>query len=1132
MRCANCNYENPADALFCEECGTKLEHSCAACGAANKPGAKFCKKCGERLAAVPTPPQPRHPQSDRPLHTNSTVRITEPTSDAIDGERKTVTALFADIKGSMELMEDLDPEEARAIVDPALKLMIDAVHRYDGYIVQSTGDGIFALFGAPIAHEDHPQRALYAALRMQEEMRRYAERLRSDGKPPLQVRIGANTGEVVVRSIRTGELHAEYTPIGHSTSLAARMQVLAPIGSIAITGDMQKLVEGYFQTKALGPTRVKGVSEPINVYEVVGLGPLRTRLQVAARRGLTRFVGREAELAQMRRALESARDGHGQLVAAMGEPGVGKSRLFFEFKARALSGCLVLEAYSVSYGKASAYLPVIELLRDYFRITAQDDSRLRREKVIGKVLGLDRALEDTLPYVFGLLGIQEGDDPLAQMDAQIRRRRTQEALKRILLRESLNQPLIVVFEDLHWIDSETQALLNLLADSIANARILLAVNYRPEYRHEWGHRTHYAQVRLDPLGVESANGMLTALLGSDPPLPDQGEDWEKGIAAVKRMVAERSQGNPLFIEEIVQALFDEGVLVRNGAVKVARALSQVHLPPTVQGILAARIDRLPAPEKELLQTLAVLGREFPLGLIAGVTQMPAQEIEQLLANLQLGEFIYEQPAFPEPEYIFKHALTQEVAYNSVLTERRKALHERTGVAIESLYASRLEDYFDELAHHYSRSENVIKAVQYLRLASAQELKRSHYSEAIAHAAAALALLGKLPDGPERLRAELELQMVTGRASMPTIGYGAPEVRNALGRAEEICRQIENPADLFSIVSALCTYYLAFAQHRKVHELVAELVEIGRREGNETMISLSYFHLGQSLFFLGEFTPALANLERAIALFQPGQKIAADADILTISLHQAALSLWHLGYADKALERRAKAMERAVSLNHAASVVVARSGCCQLRLLRREPEAEDEAKSMIAFCGEHGLRSYELPALAFRSWALLEHGSVAEAVTGLSEAAQRSRVTGTRIGLVRVLAGLAEAYGKAGTSAKGLDTLSQAFAELEASSERYAEAELFRLQGALLLMQDPSNVWQAEQSFRKAIDVACRQEAKFYELRAAMSLARLLDRQGKREEARATLAEIYGWFTEGFDTADLKDAKALLEELGA
>src|SRR5208337_3695905 len=391
--------------------------------------------------------------------------------------------------------------------------MIDAVHRYDGYIVQSTGDGIFALFGAPVAHEDHPQRALYAALRMQEELRRYSDRLRAGGGLPIQARAGVNTGEVVVRSISTGEGHTEYTPIGHTANLAARMQTLAPVGSVAVTEATRKLCEGYFAFKSLGPATVKGVSGPVNVAEVTGLGPLRTRLQAAAQRGFTKFVGRQAELEQIKHALEMARDGHGQVVAAMGEPGVGKSRLFYEFKAIAQAGALVLEAYSVSHGKASAYLPVIDLLKSYFEIVNEDDERKRREKVTGKIVMLDRALEDTLPYLFGLLGIVEGDDPLAQLDPQFRRRRTLEAIKRILPRESLNQPLIVIFEDLHWIDSETQALLNLIVDGLATARILLLVNYRPEYHHQWGSKTYYTQLRLDPLGKESAQEMLDVLLG-------------------------------------------------------------------------------------------------------------------------------------------------------------------------------------------------------------------------------------------------------------------------------------------------------------------------------------------------------------------------------------------------------------------------------------------------------------------------------------------------------------------------------------------------------------------------------------------------------------------------------------------
>jgi len=621
MRCPSCNNDNPADASFCEGCGTKLELICAACKASVSPGARFCKKCGTAIgptkaAASTTVSSPK---------SQIIVAIDGGASEAIEGERKTVTALFADIKGSTELMEDLDPEEARAIIDPALRLMIDAVHRYDGYVVQSTGDGIFALFGAPVEHEDHPQRALYAALRLQRELKRYSDRIRQEGRLPLQARVGVNTGEVVVRSITTGAGQTEYTPIGHTTNLASRIQLLAPIGSIATTEQVRKLCEGYFILKPLGPTRVKGVSEPVNVYEVTGLGPLRTRLQRAVGRGLTKFVGREREMEALRHAAEQAKSGHGQIAAAMAEPGVGKSRLFFEFKATSQAGWMVLETISVSHGKASAYLPVIDLLRNYFRIANDDDERTRREKVNGKVLTLDRALEDTIPYLFSLLGIIEGEDPLAQMDGKLKKRHTLEVIKRILLRESLNQPLMVIFEDLHWIDEATQEFLNLLADSIGTAKILLLVNYRPQYSHQWGSKTYYTQLRLDPLGKENADEMLSALLGDGVE-----------VTALKRVIIEKTERNPFFMEETVQVLFDEGALVREGAaVILTRSLNTLKIPPTVQGILAARIDRLPPDAKDLLQALAVIGRQFSQSLIRAVVPKPDDELNRLLNDLQL-----------------------------------------------------------------------------------------------------------------------------------------------------------------------------------------------------------------------------------------------------------------------------------------------------------------------------------------------------------------------------------------------------------------------------------------------------------------------------------------------------------------
>src|SRR5215472_6339891 len=764
MRCAKCGADKREGRKFCTQCGSAFAAKCRRCGAATQPGERFCGECG---AGLQTPEAAAQKKS-----VEHQIRIADGlTPENLGGERKTVTVLFADIKGSMDLIEDLDPEEARTIVDPALKLMIEAVQRYGGYVAQSTGDGIFALFGAPVAHEDHPQRALYAALRMQEELKRCSDLIRAEGRLPIQARVGVNTGEVVVRSISTGEGRAEYAPVGHSTGIAARMQALAPVGSIAATEQVRKLCEGYFAFAALGPTKVKGVSEPVNVYEVTGLGPLRTRLQRAAGKGLTKFVGRVREMEALSHAAEQAKAGHGQVVGAMAEPGVGKSRLFFEFKAKHPSGWMVLEAFSVSHGKASAYLPVLDLLHSYFDIEFDDDARKRREKVAGKITVLDRSLEDTLAYLFALLGIVEGEDPLGQMDAQVKKRRTLDAIKRILLRESLNQPLIVMFEDLHWIDEQTQEFLNLLADSLANAKLLLLVNYRPEYSHQWGSKTYYTQLRLDPLGAESADEMLSALLGDSPDL-----------ASVKKLIIERTEGNPFFMEEMYQAMLEDGVIARNGAVRLVKPLKSARIPTTVQGVLAARIDRLPADAKQLLQTLSVIGREFPLSLIRAVFARSDDELKKMLSDLQLGEFIYEQPALGDTEFTFKHALTREVTYNSVLVERRKRLHEKVGQALESMFAGQLDDHLDQLANHYSRGTDPVKAIEYLGRAGQQALRRSAYTVSINRFSEAIHLLQKTPESPERNQRELLLQLALAAAFAIKGGWGLPEVEGAYARA--------------------------------------------------------------------------------------------------------------------------------------------------------------------------------------------------------------------------------------------------------------------------------------------------------------------------------------------------------------
>jgi class 3 adenylate cyclase len=1111
MRCSSCSTDNPPGMKFCGNCGRALKNRCAQCGFENQPQFKFCGECGAPLGASATATTAKQSSA-------SPIRVAEtPAPENVEGERKTVTALFADIKGSTELMEDLDPEEARAIIDPALKLMIDAVQRYDGYVVQSTGDGIFAIFGAPVAHEDHPQRALYAALRMQEELKRYSDRIRQEGRLPLQARVGANTGEVVVRTIATGGAKTEYTPIGHTANLASRMQALAPIGSIAVTETTRGLCEGYFLLKSLGPTRVKGLGEPVNVYEVTGLGPLRTRLQRSAGRGLTKFVGREREMEALRAAADRATSGHGQIVAAMAEAGTGKSRLYFEFKVKNQSGWMVLETSSVSHGKASAYLPVLDLLQGYFKIAGEDDPRARRAKVTGNVLTLDRSLEDTLPYLFSLLGIVDGQDPLAEMEGQIKKRRTLEAIKRILLRESLNQPLMAIFEDLHWIDEATQELLNLIADSLGTAKILLLVNYRPEYSHKWNSKTYYTQLRLDPLGKESAGEMLSALLGDGVE-----------VMALKRVIIERTEGNPFFMEETVQVLLDEGALVRDGAaVKLTRSLNTLKIPPTVQGILAARIDRLPSDAKELLQTLAVIGREFTLSLIRGVVSKSDNELNRLLDDLQVGEFIYEQPAAGDTEYVFKHALTQEVAYNSVLMERRQQLHERTAAALESLYARSIEEHLAALAHHYGRSDNPDKAVQYLTRAGQQALSRSAFTEAQAQLQQGLEWIKKLAESPERDARELELARTLAQVLMITRGFAAPETRAAAERARELAEKGGNLAELVARVFEIFRTVLNSGYDYATAGLLADrILDLAQREGSPASFGFVCYAQVAVRHFRGD----LVGVEKQFArwggfLDTDGFRQVPGAAVVTIII--AGHCAFASGHADSARERSAQGLAFARNSNNPYDLAVGRLFESWLSCILSEPQrAEVAAAQALAAAEEHAFAFIRNITLTRLGWARAQLGRAGEGATLIRQGIAGLAEIGSRLFITDHLTRLAEAHALDGKIDDALITIEEA---LQANPE-----ELFYRPNALIcrgeLRLKLGQTGLAEADFREAIALAQKMTAKALELRATISLARLLHDTGRRDEARTMLADIYNWFTEGFDTADLKDARTLLEEL--
>jgi predicted ATPase/class 3 adenylate cyclase len=638
---------------------------------------------------------------------------------SLAGERKQVSILFADVKGSLELIEDADPEDASHLLDDVIRVMIDAVHRYEGTVNKVMGDGVMALFGAPIGHEDHAIRACYAALAMQDAMLGKAAAIRHDHGVEAQIRVGLHSGEVVVRAIGN-DLSIEYDAIGPTTHLAGRMEQLALPGTIRLSAETARLAEGFIEARSLGPVPIKGLKAPIEIFELKRAIEGRSRFLVATDRGLSRFVGRHAELTALEHALELVGTGHGQVFATIGEPGLGKSRLYHEIiHSPKAEGWLVLTAGCISYGMGTAYLPVADLLKRYFRIDSRDSPSDIREKATGKLLALDEQLRSMLTPIVSLLGVPLDDPDWVDLEASERRRRTIEAFRALLVCESRVQPLLVVFEDLHWIDVETKVVLDALVDRLSTARILLLVNYRPEFGHDWADRAHYVEQQLEPLPFDSAVTLLSSLLGED-----------LALGPLKRLLIERTEGNPFFVEESVRALVETGTLTGlPGAYRLTQNLDAFEIPATVQGVLAARIDRLSAEDKRLLQTAAVVGKNIPLALLRAVFGNDEDELLVSLTALQRAEFLHETRLFPEREYTFKHTFTHEVAYGGLLRQHRRDLHRRVAGAIETLYADRRLEWADTLARHYEGAEDWAKAA--VSYADASDQARNRYANRIA-----------------------------------------------------------------------------------------------------------------------------------------------------------------------------------------------------------------------------------------------------------------------------------------------------------------------------------------------------------------------------------------------------------------
>src|SRR5262245_21645581 len=934
MRCPRCQHENPTGSNFCLGCGARFGSSCSSCGHELPPGSRFCNKCGTPVALA-SPGQSRFssPESYTPRHLAEKILTSK---SALEGERKQVTVLFADLKGSMELLADRDPEEARKILDAVLERMMEAVHRFEGTVNQVMGDGIMALFGAPVAHEDHATRACYAALRMLDFMKEYAKEARHAHGVGIQIRVGLNSGEVVVRAIGS-DLHMDYTAIGHTTHLAARMEQLALPGTIVVTPATLGLVEGRVEVTSLGPVVIKGLTEPLEVFEVTGVGVASTRLHAAARRGLTRFVGRDSELEQLWRVQEQAGRGRGQVMALVGEAGVGKSRLVYEFThSHRLQGWLVLEAASVSYGKATSYLPVIALLKSYFKIQDRDDQRELREKVEGKLLTLDRALEPTLPALLALLDVPVDDAAWRALDPAERRRRTLDAVKRLLLRETREQPLLLIFEDLHWIDGETQALLDGLVDSLRSVRLLLLVNYRPEYQHAWGTKTAYSQMRLDTLPAESAGGLLEALLGEDP-----------GLGPLKQLLVRR--GNPFFLEETVRTLVETKALVgERGRYRLVQSVQAIQVPATVQVMLAARIDRLLPEDKRLLQTASVVGKNVSLALLQAIAELPEEPLHCGLDRLQAAEFLYETGLFPDVVYSFKHALTHDVTYGGLLQERRRELHARIVDAIETLHRDRLDEQIERLAHHAVRGELRDKAVQYLRQAGHKAAARSALQDAQAWFEQALSVLDVLPENQATLEQGVEI-----RIELRPVQNLLGEVRRSLERlreAETLAAKLNDDRRRGRVYAFMTTTLSHLGELDEALVAGTQALEIAGRLGDLKLRLLTTIYLEQAHYHRCDYERVVELATDNLAALPAAwiyESFGSATPISIFDRYWLVRGLAELGRFAEAAQYAAETFRLAEPIHHAYTVGTAHFTAGWLHLLKGDWA---QARSLI----EHGI----------------------------------------------------------------------------------------------------------------------------------------------------------------------------------
>ena len=1041
------------------------------------------------------------------------------------GERRQLTVMFCDLVGSTALSEQLDPEELQTVVRTYQEVSAQVIERYEGYIAQYLGDGLLVYFGYPAAHEDDAARSIRAGL----EIVTALDQARSQFPQPVQVRIGIHTGPVVVGQMGGGSRH-EQLALGETPNIAARVQGKAEPDEVVISAATQRLVAGLFETEDQGRHELKGISTPQPLYRVTAESTAHSRFAAAVQAGLTPLAGREQELGILRERWQQAQSGAGQVVLLSGEAGIGKSRLVQELKDQTSRDGATRIAFQCSpYHQNSAFYPITEHLQRLLQLTPNETSEAKLAK-LQQQLGRYRFPQaNTVALLAALLSLPhpEGVPPIA-MSPQKQKESTQAALVAWLIEETEQQPVYNSWEDLHWADPSTLEVLALLLTQVPTTRLLAVMTFRPEFVPPWGAHSYLSQMTLNRLGPPQINVMVERVTGGKP-LPEE----------VVQQIATKTDGVPLFVEELTKMVV-ESDLVRavNSHYELTGPLPPLAIPSTLQDSLMARLDRL-ATAREIAQLGAVIGREFSYALLQAVSPLEEGSLQQGLRQLVEAELLYQRGLPPQARYLFKHALVQDTAYESLLKSRRQQLHQAVAHVLEQQFAETVETQPELVARHYTEAGLAEQAIPYWQKAGQRAASRSANAEAIGHLTKGLVLLKTLPDTPAHAEQELFLQTALGPVLMAAKGLAAPEVGNAYGRARELCQRLGETPQLFPVLRGLCMFYTSQAELKMARELAEQCLRLAQSTQAPGLLAEAHYLLGNTMFYSGEFALAREHFEQSMASYDVQQHrshaLLYGQDTGVVCSLRAAWGLYFLGYADQARKRITWALARAHELSHSHSLAYTFASTAILHQHRREDQAaQEQAEAAITLATEQGFPLWLALGTLMRGWALVEQGRGEEGVSQLRRGIAAFQATGSKVAVPYQLALLAEACEKADQVEEGLRVVGEALDIVNKQEERYYEAALYRLKGELILQAQSAGAEhrrkEAEACFHTSIKVAQRQAAKSWELRAAMSLARLWQQQGKRTEARDLLAPVYEWFTEGFDTADLKDAKALLVEL--